>query len=107
MKCATCGLDKTTTRAKDSEFSYRKDRKRYNYDCKLCRSAKGNKTLIREMNEKNAIGFNSYGFLAGAIIERAIKDRAQGFFKTTHYQWLRDTASIEEDVVQRARKHRG
>ena len=67
--CATCDKTKPV-----SEFSYRKDRKRYYNDCKACRNAKGSKQISRQTKEKQAIESNPHGFLAADVIVKALRD---------------------------------
>ena len=110
--CATCGLPKTASPSKSSQFSWRKDRGRYYNDCKVCRNAKQrkkeNEIQARVSNtEKEAIENNRYGFLAGAVVYQAVRDRADEFFETRWYEELRDAANIEECNVLRCRKHIG
>ena len=109
--CSTCGESKNASPSKSSQFSWRKDRNRYDYDCKTCRNTKKrvreNKRLRVDTEEQEAMERDRYGFLAEAIIYQAIKDKANEFFETRWYEELRDTANIEEDNVLRCRKHVG
>ena len=110
--CATCGESKNASPSKSSQFSWRKDRSRYYNDCKVCRNAKQrkkeNEIQARVSNtEKEAIENNRYGFLAGAVVYQAVRDRADEFFETRWYEELRDAANIEECNVLRCRKHIG
>ena len=109
--CATCGESKNASPSKSSQFSWRKDRNRYYYDCKTCRNtkkrARENKRLRVDTEEQEAIERDPYGFLAEAVIYKAIMDKADEFFETQWYKVLRDAADMEEDNVMRSRKHIG
>jgi len=110
--CSTCGKSKNASPSKSSQFSWRKDRGRYYNDCKVCRNAKQrkkeNEIQARLSNkEKEAIESNRYGFLAGAVVYQAVRDKADEFFETRWYEELRDAANIEECNVLRCRKHIG
>ena len=115
--CATCGLPKNASRTKESEFGWRTERDAYYSNCKACvnkrgrirtnnNNAKEHKRLIA-IKEKEAIESNRYGFLAGAVVYQAVRDKADEFFETRWYEELRDAADIEEYNVLRCRKHVG
>jgi len=107
--CKTCGKEKVASQTKFSEFSYRKDRKRYYNDCKACRNAKGSKTTTKQTREQEAIEGDPFGFLDAAIIEQAIIDWRQGeddellaFFAS---EWFEELCSMANSDPEYLRKH--
>jgi hypothetical protein len=104
--CKTCGKEKTANRTKFSEFSYRKDRKRYYNDCKACRNIKraaSEKIRKRKVvtQEQEAIARNPHGFLAADIIEKAIRDWKKYKDVDVQHRELTDYGEIRAMVRQK------
>ena len=72
--CNTCGVEKNANRTKFSEFTYRKNMKRYYAVCKTCRNTNQRAKRSVRTKEAEAIERNPHGFLAADIIEKAIRD---------------------------------
>ena len=106
--CADCHDPKLL-----SEFYKRSDKKGYRPNCKACFKKKERlrnnsdkeKARLAVIKDKEAMERDPHGFLAEAVIYRAVLDKDDGFFETWWYEMLRDTANIEERNVLRCRKH--